>query len=306
MSFQILIDGNPVKLNENCDLIIREILTVVKIKNNLKKPSQRGQISTIYTTPRGKQRSTTTLNIAVPKININPEAGTSQNENEQTGNLILSAPNQSTFLRRKATTMKKLRANNVLIEQDEFNDQLLSEDTVSTRAPIGGSLNVTQSMMLSSSFDSNKVQNELANLKKMRQNYGTDWLLSTQTYLPKLATANTNNSNTQEANLSKKDDTSIKNNDDINMGIVIESFAVYRSIEASILDLNNFGEKADQARYNDADGESENDTTRSICILNLTDEYLIEKDETNSNLLCFNRFTDLADMSILENDQNSR
>lgn len=295
-------------LNVATDLIIREILTVVQIKNNLKKsttPSPTLASSQV----RVKVRSSSSLNINVPKINIPTNDDESQSQQlqqkHQQQQPILSAPAQ-TYLRTHRKTLR-LKPNNILIEQDNEQQPVDSTDEMNpTASTLATSNNVT-----ASSFDSRVLQSEIENLKKMRQNYGPDWLLSMpnlierddskkqqvpqQVVRPKLS-----NAEMPSASLSSK----------LDEMSVIESFAVYRSVEIAILDLTvsedvkKFSAAESVDEENGGEGEVE-DEGRTLCILSLNETYLIEKDEANSSLLCVNEFVQLSEIMIMMslNDQ---
>lgn len=147
----------------------------------------------------------------------------------------------------------------------------------------------------------------------MRQNYGTDWLLSTSNLIE--------GAQSSIANETGREKSKIENNcgggsggvekilesnqdrqkaDDLSE-LIIESFAVYRSIEFSVLDLNSH-EQRDQrngsAASNHYDDDDDENSTKTICILSVGEKCLIEKDETNSSVLCLNELVNLSDIKL--------
>lgn len=168
----------------------------------------------------------------------------------------------------------------------------------------------------STSFDSRKLQSEIENMKKMRQNYGTDWLLSTSSLLEKApqqskskdkqsttTTTTTNASSTGHSCNNKPSQIIDENADDdddhelaARVGTILESFAVYRSIEFSVLDLMSSEPDGDQ---HEAVGSSaDEDATRTVCILSIGERCLVEKDEANAKVLCLNEIANLSDIKL--------
>lgn len=157
----------------------------------------------------------------------------------------------------------------------------------------------------STSFDSRKLQSEIENMKKMRQNYGTDWLLSTSSLLEKApqqskskdkqstnATGQSSNNKPNQMNEENDDDDELATR----VGNILESFAVYRSIEFSVLDLMSSepGEDHQEAAGSSAD----EDVTRTVCILSIGERCLVEKDEANAKVLCLNEIANLSDIKL--------
>lgn len=152
----------------------------------------------------------------------------------------------------------------------------------------------------STSFDSRKLQNEIETLNKMRLNYGTDWLLSSSNLIEAKnslgvsPSASKTQQDQPESEAPKETTTTTTNSDDKNMetertGVIVESFPVYRSIEFSVLDLKS---KPPETATSEPDDE-----TKTICLLAISERCLIEKDETNSSVLCLN---DLANLSQID------
>ena len=163
---------------------------MVQIKNNLKKSTIQSPPSS-HSVGRGgdsKVRSSSSLNITVPKIIISNDINSDQQLQKQQHqqSIILSAPTQQTYLRHAAATQRKsirLKPNNILIEQENEQESADENNTtvaVSASASLSAATNVAAT---SSSFDSRALQSEIEHLKRMRQNYGTDWLLSTPNML---------------------------------------------------------------------------------------------------------------------------
>lgn len=119
-------------LNANAELVLREILTVVQIKNNLKKSSihqSPGSILPGHQVSRIK-RTSSSLNIAsVPRVVVS-SVNTSQDmavSADQT--TAISMPNQSSLrLHRKSIRPSRLRPNNILIEHETEETAAVSVD----------------------------------------------------------------------------------------------------------------------------------------------------------------------------------
>lgn len=147
----------------------------------------------------------------------------------------------------------------------------------------------------------------------MRQNYGTDWLLSTSSLINE---ASRPPDHDQEQDKSPQPEavvvTSVKLDADSKataeldmnrIGKIVESFAAYRYIEFSILDLN-VSERQGERQMQQGDEHSlrrcddEEDETKTICILSVSERCLVEKDETNSTVLCINEIANLSDIKF--------
>ena len=103
----------------------------------------------------------------------------------------------------------------------------------------------------------------------MRQNYGTDWLLSTPNLILNNNATIISNKKNEVSNLAvnPKETTKYTNKyNNIEIKNEIETFAVYRSI----CDTNSGDFIIDD---------------KKLCILSLNDKYLIERDETNTEIL---------------------
>lgn len=143
------------------------------------------------------------------------------------------------------------------------------------------------SLSYGTSYDPQKLQQELENLKKMRQNYGTDWLLSAPSMNSREPNKKAENGSNEISITSSMDSSSItdKSNvyineissDQIDKLRIIESYAVYVTALSCLDDNKPINEK-------------------NLCILSITDKYLIEKDETNSNVISVCEFNDLNEI----------
>lgn len=148
------------------------------------------------------------------------------------------------------------------------------------------------------SFDSRQLQSEIENIKKMRQNYGAEWLLSTSSLLIPATTTTVSGSKAKSTSneserTGKEPESTVVNeisDSEERTGSIIDSFAVYRSIEFSVLDLN-MGDQDERKGALEEDNQ-----TKTICILSVTENCLVEKDETNSSVLCFNEIANLSDI----------
>jgi hypothetical protein len=292
-------------LNPNSQIIIKEIITVIKLKKNLKNRHSIKPFATV--TSDGSMsypKSYTQTQPTYINANQNKSLVTTNNEYAQ------SVPNKysiSEKTRQRSSTLRqdnkrRLKPNVIFIEQDNPSDQnteTITEDIANVANSLSSaSLQLNKySKSVSNHYDPNKLKLEIEMMKKMRQSYGTDWLLST-------SNLNSNSSNMNNSlNLVFSSKTSIQANsnklmlntlddnkqnklsiDDINN--VIDSYAVYRSIEPI---SNNLNDQADNAL----------DLSIIICILSLTDLYMVEKDETNLELLSINKYTDLSDIKII-------
>ena len=309
MFFKVLIEGNPVNLNPNSQIIVKEILTVIKLKKNLKNRQSVKTLATSATTNSNSYRKSF-IQTQPTYINSNRSKSLAMIDNDNNG-YARSAPNKYSIdekTRQRSSTLRqdnkrRLKPNVILIEQDNIIDEQtepISEDVDN----IANSLSSTtlqlnkQSKSASNHYDPNKLRLEIEMMKKMRQSYGTDWLLST----PNL-NANSSNINNSlnlinpskstiqpspKNNLSTVSNNSTNNKlsiDEINN--IIDSYAVYRSIEPISNNLN------------DDQDENSLDSSIIICILSLTDLYIVEKDETNMELLSINKYTDLADVKLI-------
>lgn len=153
----------------------------------------------------------------------------------------------------------------------------------------------------SSSFDSRQLQNEIETIKKMRQNYGTDWLLSTANLFEKPMSETTPPAD-KEASAPKRGnermnellDEKAAAENEIQVDDIVESFPVYRSIEFSVLDLNT-----GSVNENGNESGSGENSTKNVCILSVSEKYLVEKDETNSNNLYINEIAKLEHIKLI-------
>ena len=296
---------------------------------------------------------------ATSRINIKRNLTFAQKLNSTIPSQVLSVPNKS-FLGINPTAnarldtrrpvnysnnQRKLKAHNVLIEQDGTDEPGESNGTsfVSTCHLNNTNKNTSEFVkdisnisdiesiekkFLSTSigdYDSSKLQTELENLKKLRQNYGTDWLLST----PSLIEINKQLLNEKIANkldkhnnlnppprieISKEEKSAATTSSSISKLAtfdemqnriqlveselnVLESFAVYLSIQTkTLLEKNDNFELEPDAKNNDS---GEGLSNACLCIISLSDKYLIEKDETNSDTLHVSEYASMESIDLL-------
>jgi len=197
------------------------------------------------------------------------------------------------MLARKETrsdlTKKRVKPNFISIEPDQDDD---SNDYFVVNADRGYQANtetVRFSISQGTDYDPSKLQKEIENLKKMRQNYGTEWLLSAPTLAPGQTVASTSfnfKSNLNDSyQLKEETETELnkeKNNSssDLKQFLkscpIIESFPVYRSIQS----------------------DSDECDAQILSILSLNEKYLIEKDETNQLVLFSSEYVQLDDIQF--------
>lgn len=287
-------------------MIVKEILDVVAVKNNIKnKSNPNWNSSNIYI------RQTSSSRASAPRITINkresslttsvPLAGAQQHS--MPNNLFLANRRQNSF-----TTMpRKLRAHNVLIEQDDSDDYYIVNNKNTEEHNVDSMANqvndISGMKFLSTSigdYDSSKLQSELENLKKMRQNYGTEWLISTPSFVEitklmpaqRVVTEQTTNSTNENK---QKEDSEIPPSlpvEDTEQGVV-ESFAVYKSVLSNSSPMVvNF----------ELDLEEEASSKTIMCFLTITERQLIEKDETNTQRIGANELSDLESIEIVPNN----
>ena len=269
-------------MNSNCDAIIKEILNVVKVKNNLKKSLQ-----TSTPTWSNYQPRTSQPNIPIRKLSKKPSIK-DLNDLKIGDNQVLSAPNANSLdslmkqnKMKRRSTLFRLKPNNILIEQaDEENSDFLIIKK-NNESDSEQEANQLSSSLLSNFLQPDKLQNELEYYKTMRQKYGTGWL----SVLPNEANEQTHKVKSgeklheivkTEINLDK-----IHFNDS-NLNIM-ETFLVYKTI-----DVNQIDQLLNTQTFDDED--------TSVSILCLDERYLIEKDETNSKILAQYEYTNLSEI----------
>lgn len=169
----------------------------------------------------------------------------------------------------KIEQKRKLKANNILIEQDERSeDDYLIINTKSldlSKASLNNKLSMSYS-----EYESNNLQIEIETMKQMRQNYGTDWLLSTPNLIaakPSLIEEPQIEVYKSETNLDLLDQKVLEN--------VTDPFVVYKFLNVD-------------------DSLQDSEAKKTCVLLSLNDIYLIEKDETNTD------FLDLEELAHLE------
>ena len=257
----IKIERNPISLNPLFDLLITEIVS--KIKNNKHRPN--------------KFRAHLEIDDEVDHL-VATQADRISNGNALRPELPTRKDN---FLKinRKAS---KLRPTNVIIlqENDLDDEDLVTKNDDFEHTPSS----------FKSSADYKKLQKEIESMKRMRQNYGIDWLLST----PKL---NTNLLNVKELGKNENIDIVNPESDSNNRATIgsdkeselytpIESYVIYRSLE------------------NDDTNDLENLIHKELSIVSMSDRCLLEKDETNTALLFVDEFSNMEDIQLTRLDSD--
>ncbi|CAF0760392.1 unnamed protein product [Brachionus calyciflorus] len=297
---EIYLDGNPVNLNSQCNFLIQDILNVVKVKNSLKKTPQLTNIN--WSNFQNYQQPSTTSKKLIKTPNIKDLSGLKSTENQ-----TLSLPDSTNFENYlKPNKLKnrsgayRLKPNNILIEQTEgeISDYILINrkhvESDSDQEPTQLS-----SSLLSNHFQSEQLQNELDYYKKMRQKYGTGWL----SVLPNEANEQTikvkKEKSKEKLNDRNKTEINLENTQLPNVDFnIIETFLVYRTIDMNQIDqlLNT------QIIYNDNENYDKSNEA-SLNILCLGEKYLLEKDETNSQVLAqyeYSNFSEIIDISRIK------
>ena len=346
---QIIVQQNPVTLNLKCELILREILAVVVLKNSMKNTNKNHanlnwnsvNFSNNRTIVGGKSQLA-----SAPRININRNIASQQQKLNSTMPQILSVPNNlsdSFFTIPKkikkpaniSINQRKLKAHNVLIEQDDSladDYYIVNPDNREYSKSTKNESYLDANNLLSTSvgdYDSSKLQTELENLKKMRQSYGTDWLLSTPSLLEinkqllneKISSANSENKkrsltllnkDTDAAKVTKSSSSSLtKLTLNVNKQLedkeiqILESFAVYRSVQSKFSTNNtninfelDFDVRSSSSKASHSDDGHANQGV-SLCILSLSEKFLIEKDEINTNVLSINEYINLESIDVM-------
>jgi hypothetical protein len=343
---KILIDKNPIKHNEKSDLIIREILSSIEIKNKLKRSPQKPSwdINASKLTAQLNRTSAARISISAAPGNASNN-GSLSNEGEYApsnfsmpnniaaGVNYLSSANTNLNINRRRMSLaaslkqdssirRKLKANNILIEQENDTDESLAnklddyliiggknDESLRTDQPSveptasnanalrRGSVFAKFPGSFTSEYDPNNLQKELENLKKMRQSYGTDWLLSTPNMMLKKepneqeqGSAATGAFSNFKVNRPAAATAALLNrvNEDKSLNVsaslenVIESYAVYR--------LYNQISIGGAGVFN-----YENTIETKLRIISLNDKYLVERDETNTDVLNLYEFADLVE-----------
>ncbi len=280
------INQNPIKTNRASDLIVNQIITS-GVKNKQKNTNSALLHSAFHTNQSQKQlTSSTNISQAISIKNKQPK---------------LSIASVASLKHDTALIKRKLKVHNVLIEPDINESEALAAKSLTNDYVIINSLTLNEldvykanliknsSVMIGKDYESDKLQVEIENLKRMRQDYGTDWLLSTPNLLVnRIETLKENTDETVNIESSSECVASAVEKDletklaDSN---IIESFVVYRMIcvgDENIVDLN--------------------DLIIKICIVSLNDKYLIEKDETDTEFLSVNQLADITDIKIAKQE----
>jgi hypothetical protein len=330
-------------------------------KQNQASNSRIGGFSNSITLSSGRARQAKTSNIInikqnTVKLNTSVPSNFSVPSNLTGFSSVAGGSKRSTANFKKAninnsnsnmsTSQRKLRAHNVLIEQDEeFDDYYIVNHAKNSQTNIIDTKTVKNNnleiKLLSSSigdYESSKLQVEIENMKKMRHNYGTDWLLSTPSLLDfnkqilndKMANISNNKDQERQRLISSNNDDSktnsksrydermehkrlinqnlLKETTNMNEIKIMESFAVYRSFTFnSTFSNNNNNTKGDnfdlefdlRSRSSANDKEDTNDyNSVCLCIISLTENYMIEKDETNAEILSIDEYADLESIEL--------
>jgi hypothetical protein len=348
---QILMNDNPVKLNLKCELIIKEILDVVALKQTIKNNRQQGLNSSLnwnsstFGSKFMAHNQPTRPVISSPSRTIRnaQKASSSQKLNATLPAQVSSMPNNlnESYLSRNSKRQsitgfgqRKLKAHNVLIEAETTDDYYIVNSVKinptsvkdSTLPPINenSQIDAIDAKFLSTSignYEPSKLQDELENLKKMRQNYGTDWLLSTPSLLDinkQLLNEKMSGNNIIEES---KDEvgSSVSNNIEVVVTgpdvkeivldtdiQIVEAYAVYRSMQSKASENNNsatnFELEFDEAK-SDKNSSIAGDDAHNVClcIISLSEKLFIEKDETNTTVISANEFASLEDIILLLN-----
>lgn len=265
---------NPVKLNPNCEQTILDVLENIKIKNNFKQSLNATNLSWANFQNYQLKTSNGPKKI-LRKVTI---------DDKNWKNTEYDSNDANTTIKRGASSLR-LKATNILIEQSEaeapdyiFISKKIDSDTEQDKNQV------------SSSFVSNNLQfeikNELDYYKQMRQKYGTGWL----SVLPNEEKDQRATNKIDNLNLnSDPEKQPIGENDQVldpNLKI-IESFVVNKTLE-----LNQI----DQLLNNHERTRNRNKKDTEICIICLGEQYLIEKDETNSEILSQYEYSSLSEI----------
>ena len=272
---KLSVHQNPIHSNPLCGNIVNEILALTDNNNQLKRTKDFPAFQKVSNTNKSKKSQAIQINKLVyssPKLN--------------TGSLPL---------KQNETVRRKLKAHNVLIEPEMDGNQNEASDFIIINSfnPLSDSVDYktnlinSSSVMIGKDYESNKLQIEIENLKRMRQDYGTDWLLSTPNLIIK-SNPKENTSDIKEAQFTadstngsnKTEEENIQNK--LEILHVIDSFVVYRTL----------------CENSDSDMDS-TDLVTKVCILSLNESFLIEKDETDTEFLSINAFADFTDINII-------
>ena len=289
-------------------LIIKEIIAIVELKNNLKK------------TPHSTPWNSSNINPYIPnrfsaatRINISKNRASTIVDKYNDFFEATSAPDHATNLylnsngvrsTRKPTytggsaqkDKRKLKANNILIEQEQENtpdDFYIVNSDQNDADTLVVSLNKSNTIAkLSTShgteYDPNKLQVEIENLKKMRQNYGTDWLLSTPNLIANVKIPEKLNAKKSEINpASIRADQASDYLNKLTIDETIESYVVYKLVEFV---------------FSNSETDKQEEDNLELCILSLNERCVIERDETNTDVLALNEFINLEDIQVLKSD----
>lgn len=297
-------DRNPVKHNPRCAFVVKQIISSNELKKKLKNTSPKTANSRYSLSP-----ALTSRPHAATMVNADGYSLASPSQKDQMRSrlnmsgaalkgLTSKRPSASGHAVASSLPKRKLKANNILIdthEDPQFEDYVVigrkSEDVASVESaqqPLMPSASIL-STSYDPEYDPNNLQKELDNLKKMRQNYGTEWLLSAPSFVSasmkkSSSFLNRNNAELTSPKLASLDSSSqlAAQVDDQYLHETIESFAVYK--------IQDIG----QASIEKAD--------KKLCILSLNAKLLVERDETNVTLLNVKELANLSDAVCLNCD----
>ena len=203
--------------------------------------------------------------------NSNNEEVNAINANNDYDDTLVSSGKK--ILSKKKTL--KIKVNNATLFQQGQDEDELKFEKIQTD-------NVT-----SKSYESKTLQNDIENLKKLRLNYGTDWLLTSPELKnsfketikspPGYEKKFDNKSNLSEEKSFNRVSSSSKIGPETNN--ILDSFVIYRAF---------------------ADKEESDD---EVIILTLSESFLIEKDELNVKYLFSDLYTNLENIQLMTNDE---
>jgi len=201
-----------------------------------------------------------------------------------------------------ATSYKRksrLKVNNVIIDQATENP--IEKDYILINSVTHEASSLPKEFVgsFTADYESKKLQTEIENLKKMRLNYGTDWLLST----PKLIVneqatevVEPVDDNTAPIECDKNiDDNGFESNSGQSSINILDSFVVYRSEFRNAIGLNR-----------DLSGGHDNNNDKlKVCIISLSESSVIEKDEFNIEVLSIRHLSEVCDIKIVRDDDKN-
>lgn len=261
------------KLNPNCEQTISEILEDIKIRNSFKQSLHATNLS--WANFQNYQLKTSNgPKKVLRKVTIDDKNWNNAEDNS----------NDPKITMKRGVSSLRLKATNILIEQPEAEESDYIFIGKKNESDLDQDKNQISSSFISNHFSSFNIKNELDYYKQMRQKYGTGWL----SVLPN-EEKDQRPINKIDCLSSEPENEPINQNDqalDPNLKI-IESFVVKRTLDLNQIDqlLNN---------HNGMRIGKKNDN--EICILCLGEQYLLEKDETNSEILSQYEYSSLSEI----------